>query len=284
MKMYRRLHVLLSLPLAVKRVALPIGFLLLLGANADAADTNVLASAASAESEQKVAFSEAMKVFMPAMDAQDNRGKVDFKTLRRVMNDFWGKYPELHPSQTLLTYYMDMFAKEHPEAALAEWASFTNAPSSLAAALAQGKLRYFELIKQPLELKFKALDGRTVDLASWRGKVVLIDFWATWCTPCVAELPVLKKAYAKFHEQGFEVIGISLDRMEDKEKLLRLIADRELPWPQHFDGKLWQNEIAQHYAINSLPTTFLLDKEGRLAATGLKGDQLMAEVQRLLAR
>jgi peroxiredoxin len=90
-------------------------------------------------------------------------------------------------------------------------------------------------VGKPVEIRFTALDGRDVDLAKLKGKVVLIEYWSTSCGPCIGEMPAVKAAYSKFHERGFEVIGISLD---DKETALRkFIADKKLPWPQHFDGK-----------------------------------------------
>lgn len=247
-----------------------------------AADSAKASSETPAEAPERAAFKTAMSVFLPEMDAHDRREPVDFRKLRAAMEGFWAAYPEVHGAQTLLTFYMDLFAKSHPEQTVAEWTSFTRASSPIAADLARGKLRFFQRAQEPFELKFIALDGRAVDLAKWRGKVVLIDFWATWCAPCVAELPNLKNVYAQFHDQGFEVVGVSLDLATDKQKLLSFIAHREVPWPQHFDGKVWQNEIARQYAINALPTTFLLDRAGNLVATNLRGEKLFAEIKRLL--
>ena len=218
--------------------------------------------------------------FLPAMEAQDNRRPVDFPALRKAMELYWSEFPNAR--RTVLTYYMDMFAKAHPERVQAEWASFTNCISPPCAELARGKVRFAELSRQPFEFEFTALDGRAVDLRKLRGRVVLIDFWATWCTPCLQQLPKLKRLYAAYHEKGFEIIGISLDRPEDKHKLTHLIAKEGLPWPQHFDGKVWQNEFAARYAVHSAPTTFLLDKEGRLAGINIEERSLEAEVNRLL--
>ena len=234
------------------------------------------------ETPERVAFKKAMTIFLLAMDAQDNRGTVDFAKLRSAMDELWSEYPEVHGAQTLMSYYMSMFVKEHPDAAEAEWAKFVQCRSPLAARLAQEKLRYFEMIKQPLDLKFTAIDGREVDLAKLRGKVVLLDFWATWCGPCIAQLPELKKVYAKFHEQGFEIIGIALDAEADKQKLINFTAREKMSWPQYFDGKHWENEIARRFAIDSIPTTLLLDKTGKVAVTDPGGKKLEAEVQRLL--
>jgi thiol-disulfide isomerase/thioredoxin len=117
-------------------------------------------------------------------------------------------------------------------------------------------------IGKPLDIRFTALDGREVDLAKLKGKVVLVEFWSTSCGPCIAEMPTVKAVYEKFHNRGFEVVAISLD---DKESgLRRFIKEKELPWPQHFDGKGWGNEFGVRYGIFSIPTMWLVDKEGKL--------------------
>jgi len=125
-------------------------------------------------------------------------------------------------------------------------------------------------VGKPLDIRFTAFDGREVDLAKLKGKVVLVDFWSTSCGPCIAEMPNVKAAYEKLHDRGFEVVGISLD---DKEGALRrFIQEKALPWPQHFDGKGWQNQFAVQYGIFSIPTMWLVDKRGNLRDTNARGD------------
>lgn len=135
-----------------------------------------------------------------------------------------------------------------------------------------------------MEIKFTSLDGKEVDLAAMKGKVILIDFWATWCGPCIAELPHVIATYEKYQDQGFEVIGISLDQETDREKLKTFIKDRNMTWPQYFDGKGWGNEIAQQYGISSIPATFLIGKDGTVAATNLRGDALDEAVSYQLSK
>lgn len=126
-------------------------------------------------------------------------------------------------------------------------------------------------IGKPIELKFTALDGREVDLAKLKGKVVLIDFWATWCGPCVAEFPKLKATYEKWHDQGLEIISISLD--DDKEALRNFLKKNgPAPWPQYFDGKGWGNQISFRFGINAVPTVFVVDKNGKLASNNASYD------------
>jgi thiol-disulfide isomerase/thioredoxin len=135
-------------------------------------------------------------------------------------------------------------------------------------------------IGKPLDIRFTALDGREVDLAALKGKVVFIEFWSTTCGPCVAELPVLKAAYEKFHKRGFEVIAISLDQSETA--LKRFIKDRDLPWPQHFDGKGWGNKFAVEFGIFGIPTKWLVDKRGNLRDTNARGPDVERRIAILL--
>ncbi len=113
-----------------------------------------------------------------------------------------------------------------------------------------------------------------------RGKVVLVDFWATWCPPCRDEVPDVVAAYKKYHAQGFEVVGISLD--QDKEALVSYTKDKGMAWPQYFDGKGWDNAISTKFGIDSIPAMWLLDKKGMIVSTDAR-DNLDAEIAKLLA-
>ena len=127
----------------------------------------------------------------------------------------------------------------------------------------QGFLNRLDAHGKPVELKFTAVDGRAVDLAQLRGKVVLVDFWSTHCGPCVAELPRVKAAYEKFHEQGFEVVGISCDT--DKKDLKDYVQRHGIPWPQYFDSQQQtDNKFTVAFGIDGIPHMFLVDKKGSL--------------------
>jgi thiol-disulfide isomerase/thioredoxin len=145
---------------------------------------------------------------------------------------------------------------------------------------AKASLAKMDRIGKPVDISFKAVDGRDVDIKNLKGKVVLIDFWATWCGPCVAEIPHVKEAYAELHPKGFEIVGISLDK--DKSKLTKYVADKQMTWPQYFDGKQWENEISTRFGIQSIPAMWLLDKKGNLRDINARED-LKGKVEKLLA-
>jgi peroxiredoxin len=128
----------------------------------------------------------------------------------------------------------------------------------------------------------RAIDGSPISLGNWKGKVVLIDFWATWCGPCMRELPNVKNAYATYHGQGFEVLGISLD--VDKAQLRQAITAQAIPWPQLFDGGGWDAAIARQCAVHSIPTTFLIGRDGTLVAADLRGAALSEAIAKALAK
>lgn len=130
--------------------------------------------------------------------------------------------------------------------------------------------------------KETATDGTVIDLEAYRGKVVLVDFWATWCGPCVDELPNVLAAYKAHHADGFEIIGISLDK--DGAKLAAFTQQQGMTWPQYFDGQGWQNKLSTAYGIRSIPATFLLDPEGKIIAKGLRGEALSNKVAEALGK
>ncbi|RYX82964.1 TlpA family protein disulfide reductase [bacterium] len=121
----------------------------------------------------------------------------------------------------------------------------------------------------PFAFTAKGLDGATITPAKYKGKVLLLDFWATWCGPCVASLPELKGAYDKYHAQGLEVVGISLD--EDKNALTSFIKTRKMPWAQIYDGKGWKSAVPGVYGVKAIPFMLIIGKDGKIASVNPRG-------------
>ena len=131
------------------------------------------------------------------------------------------------------------------------------------------------------DMDIRMLDGKKTTMYKLLDSgPILIDFWATWCGPCVAELPNVKRAYDKLHSKGFEIVGISLDSKESA--LRRFVKKEEMPWPQYFDGKGWNNSISKKHGIRSIPAMWLVDKEGNLADLNARSN-LEGKVEELLA-
>ncbi len=131
------------------------------------------------------------------------------------------------------------------------------------------------------ELAGKSLEGKEIRLADLRGKVVLLDFWATWCAPCVGELPNLKRAYDRYLADGkLVIIGISVD--DDADRLRSFLKEKDVPWTQISLGGTESNPIAKSYNVSGVPATFLIGPDGKVVAKDLTGQALHDELAKLL--
>jgi thiol-disulfide isomerase/thioredoxin len=144
----------------------------------------------------------------------------------------------------------------------------TDYPDSAVAEHAKTNLKKLDSVGKPFALEFNdAIKGTPIAIKDLRGKIVVIDFWATWCGPCVREMPTMKELYAKYHGQGVEFIGVSLDEPKEDgglDKLKEFVTRNGINWPQYYQGKGWESDFSRSWGINAIPALFVVDQEGKL--------------------
>ena len=230
----------------------------------------------------------------PIREALPRTRAEDWQAAWRTWEELARRLPESPRVLQEASTMMYVFDRCHtPEESAARWGGLATSPHAGVAALARSKLEARGRIAGPVDLRFTAIDGREVDLARMRGKVVMLDFWATWCVPCMRQKPYVIAAYNEFHAQGFEVVGISLDHAPDPAKpgggaktaaqVAEFARQHGMPWPQHYDGQGKANVLAQRFGVTTIPASFLLDQEGRVVAMNMRNDELADAVRRLLA-
>ncbi len=161
-------------------------------------------------------------------------------------------------------------------------------PDTQFAQMAKGSLKQMEQVGQPFELTFEELrTGEQMNLQEdLKGKVVVIDFWATWCGPCIAEMPNMKELYSQYKDQGVEFVGISLDAPPSeggRDKLLAYVEENDVEWPQYYQGNGWDSEFSKSWGVSSIPQLFIIDADGKLHSTEARG-QLETLIPKLIAQ
>ena len=261
---------------------------------------SVRAAESAASAARPVAEPQADELRVLLTESMAAKTRAQFLPIGARIQAFLAKYSQVPSAAQVLMSFAWVATDKGALTEAEAWQMFADSPHPGARKMATAALAALELLKQPLEISAVALDGRKVDLKELRGKVVLVDFWATWCHPCVAELPNVAASYKKFHDQGFEVVGIALeiapisrtDTAEQKaaklakarEKLAAFVAARDLPWPQLFNpsGMETADDLSKRYAITAIPAMFLLDQNGMVVTTKARGEALEREVKRLL--
>ncbi len=199
----------------------------------------------------------------------------EFEKGTRLLQQEFPKRPEV---LDMLMYLAEISDPEKSRQVVKEIAA-SDAPDEIKAAAAAMQ-KQLDRVGQPLPLKFAAVDGREVDLDKMRGKVVLVDFWATWSDPSVDVQSAVKQAYDKFHVKGFEIAGINLD--EEKDSLTNFVAEEKVAWPQYFDGKRLETKYAVEFGVKDIPALWLVDKKGILRYINADFD-FDSKIERLLA-
>jgi peroxiredoxin len=234
------------------------------------------------------------------MDQASNAGKVDLDSVKKGQFDREFNKLSQEEEQTA-----EVFVKEFPNsvaAAAVIYDRFVSYPNPKMAAklfafLSENvkKSNYGRAIAKSLEVEQKLsvgnqapdftlpdINGKPVRLSDFRGKYVLLDFWASWCAPCRAENPGLVRAMQRFGSKGFDILGVSLDRSSEKAAWLAAIRNDKLSWTQVSDLKYFDNQAAKLYGILAIPMNFLIGPDGRIIAKNLKGTLLEEKLSLLL--
>ena len=209
----------------------------------------------------------------------------------RLSNVVLGSKPSGEQLQMLLNVldYLgdmegDVYAKELLAKVVPHYRQTDNKRLLEHVVLLEGIARRLDLPGKKMELEGELLDGSTLDWSQYRGKVVLVDFWATWCRPCRAEIPNVLAMYEAYHEKGFDVLGISLDATRAQAE--SYIKQANLPWRTLFSSqeeqRSWQHPMAMKYGITGIPRAILVDREGKVVNMNARGRILVHELRRLL--
>jgi thiol-disulfide isomerase/thioredoxin len=201
--------------------------------------------------------------------------------LATKIGQFLADYPQAENRVKLQIVQSSLLLKADQSKGIAFLEQLSKDPNPELTEAAKAALSKARLVGAKLDLSFVDSQGQPVDLNQLSGKVVLIDFWASWCPDCVREMPQVQQVYRTFESKGLTILGISLDK--DRRAMDNFIAKHLIPWPQYFDGKGWKNDLVTKYSVHEIPEMWIINKKGIVETTSADVTQLASTVERLVA-
>jgi peroxiredoxin len=235
-----------------------------------------------------------MPAYQAARQAKDEATarsiEAQAKIIDKAVDDsVYAPFVRNHPQSPLAVYVLQLYAKNDPDApalrSLFDALSPAVKGSTGGMAFADKLAIAAKTSIGATAMNFTQNDttGKPVSLSAFRGRYVLVDFWASWCGPCRAENPNVVSAYTKYHPKGFDILSVSLDRPGDKDKWLKAIHADKLAWTHVSDLQFWQNAVAVQYGVGSIPQNFLIDPQGKIIGKGLRGEELEKKLSEIFS-